>query len=431
MVQRLGRETAKLIMSTAIVDPRRAAGLRRLQDFAQRAGPLYAKSRNFDFGPERRGNVSMLSPWLRHRLVLEEEVVDAVLQRHSQNAAAKFFEEVFWRAYFKGWLEQHPTVWAAYRRSVSRLLQSLESDVDALHRYEAAVGGNTGIDCFDAWVEELTTHGYLHNHHRMWFASIWVYTLKLPWELGADFFYRFLMDGDPASNTLGWRWVCGLHTSGKTYLARASNIAHFTDNRFCPEGQLATRAPALNENMAHPVARLSLPDALPQRERYGLLVTEEDCHPESLLVDRPPEAILGAVATNLRSPLPVGEAARNFAEGAVKDGVERASIAYEADASLTNSDNWAEVLLDWASRHQLESIATAYAPVGPVAELLADAGEKLAANGIVLRRLQRPYDGATWPHSRRGFFRLKKQIPSILDNLGLDADRGPSRQKAG
>ena len=58
----------------------RAAGMRRLQDFAQRAGPLYAKSRNFDFGPERRGNVSMLSPWLRHRLVLEQEVVDAVLQ---------------------------------------------------------------------------------------------------------------------------------------------------------------------------------------------------------------------------------------------------------------------------------------------------------------------------------------------------------------
>ena len=418
-------------MNKVIVDPRREAGLRRLQDFAQRAGPLYAKSRNFDFGPERRGNVSMLSPWLRHRLVLEQEVVDALLQRHSQSASAKFLEEVFWRAYFKGWLEQHPTVWAAYRRSVSHLLQSLESDADALRRYEAAVGGNTGIDCFDAWVDELTTHGYLHNHARMWFASIWVYTLGLPWQLGADFFYRYLMDGDPASNTLGWRWVCGLHTSGKTYLARAANIAHFTDNRFCPDGQLAARAPALSENMAHPVARLSLPDALPENERFGLFVTEEDCHPESLIVGRPPEAILGAVATNQRSPLPVGEAARNFAEGAIKDGIERASIAFEADASLTNSDNWAEVLLDWASRHRLKTIATAYAPVGPVAELLADAGKKLASNGIALRRLQRPYDSATWPYSRRGFFRLKKQIPSILDALGLGEDQSPSRQKAG
>ena len=406
----------------------REAGLRRLQDFAQRAGPLYAKARNFDFGPERRGNVSMLSPWLRHRLMLEQEVLEAVLQRHSQSASAKFLEEVFWRAYFKGWLEQHPTVWTTYRRSVSRLLQSLESDAGALRRYEAAVEGNTGIDCFDAWVDELTTHGYLHNHARMWFASIWVYTLKLPWQLGADFFYRHLMDGDPASNTLGWRWVCGLHTSSKTYLARAANIAHFTDNRFCPEGLLAARAPALSENLTHPVARLSPLERLPAAGRFGLLVTEEDCNPETLGLDRPPEAVLGAIATNLRSPLPVGKPARDFAEGAVKDGLERVSHNFDVDASLSNSDDWGEMLLDWASRHRLNTIATAYAPLGPVAELLADAKNKLASNGISLIRLQRLYDGVTWPHSRRGFFRLKKQVPSILDTLGLGADR--DRQKA-
>jgi deoxyribodipyrimidine photo-lyase len=406
----------------------REAGLRRLQDFAQRAGPLYAKSRNFDFGPERRGNVSMLSPWLRHRLVLEQEVLDAVLQRHSPNAAAKFLEEIFWRAYFKGWLEQHPSVWTSYRRSVSRLLRSLESDAGSLRRYEAAIAGNTGIDCFDAWVDELTTHGYLHNHARMWFASIWVYTLGLPWQLGADFFYRNLMDGDPASNTLGWRWVCGLHTSGKTYLARPANIAHFTDNRFCPEGQLAARAPALSESRTHPVARLSPLEVLPAAGRFGLLVTEEDCNPESLGLDRPPEAVLGAMATNHRSPLPVGESARDFAEGAVRDAMERASRHFASDTALSNSDDWGETLLEWALKHRLQTIATAYAPIGPVAELLADARNKLASNGISLMRLQRLYDGVTWPHSRRGFFRMKQQIPSIINTLGLGEDR--DRQKA-
>ena len=362
----------------------REAGMKRLGDFAQRAGPLYAKSRNFDFGPERRGNVSMLSPWLRHRLLLEQEVLDAVLQRHSPGAGAKFIEEVFWRAYFKGWLEQRPSVWADYRRSVSALLQSLERDAESLRRYETAMNANTGIDCFDAWVEELRTHGYLHNHARMWFASIWVFTLGLPWQLGADFFYRHLMDGDPASNTLGWRWVCGLHTSGKTYLARASNIAHFSDNRFCPEGQLAGHAPALTENVSHPLVRVSPPGILPARQRYGLLVTEEDCNPESLVLDRPPEAVLGVTATNLRSPLPVGEAARAFAEGAVKDAVERSSRQFAADATLSNSDSWGEVLLDWASRQDLKTVVTAHAPVVPVAELLRDAAEKLDANGISL-----------------------------------------------
>lgn len=408
----------------------REAGLKRLHDFAQRAGPLYAKSRNFDFGPERRGNVSMLSPWLRHRLLLEQEVLEVVLERHSASAAAKFVEEVFWRAYFKGWLEKRPSVWTDYRRSVSALLQSLERDAGSLGRYETAVEGNTGIDCFDAWVEELRTQGYLHNHARMWFASIWVYTLGLPWQLGADFFYRHLMDGDPASNTLGWRWVCGLHTSGKTYLARASNIAHFSNNRFCPEGQLAGRAPALTENVSHPVTPLSSPGTLPDEGRYGLLITEEDCSPESLGLDRQPEAVLGTTATNLRSPLPVGEVACEFAEGAVKDAVERASRLFGANGTLSNSDSWDEVLPDWASRHGLKTIVTAHAPVGPVAELLADAGEKLESVGVSLVRLRRPYDTATWPHSRRGFFRLKKQIPSILDELGLGDDRDRTRQKA-
>ena len=194
-------------MSPATGDPSREAGLRRLRDFAHRAGPQYAKSRNFDFGPERRGNVSMLSPYLRHRLVLEEEVLEAVLQQHSDSAAGKFIQEVFWRTYFKGWLEQRPSVWTEYRRSVARLLQTLNDDAEMLQRYESAIAGNTGIDCFDAGARELTTHGYLHNHARMWFASIWVFTLRLPWQLGADFFFRYLADGDPAANTLGWRWV--------------------------------------------------------------------------------------------------------------------------------------------------------------------------------------------------------------------------------
>lgn len=410
--------------------PSREAGLRRLGDFAHRAGPLYAKSRNFDFGPGRRGNVSMLSPYLRHRLVLEEEVLDTVLQQHPEGASAKFVEEVFWRAYFKGWLEQRPSVWTDYRRSVSRLLQSLEDDSETLCRYEAAIEARTGIDCFDAWAAELIDEGYLHNHARMWFASIWVFTLGLPWQLGADFFYRHLVDGDPASNTLGWRWVCGLHTPGKTYLARASNITHFTDNRFFPEGQLAARAPALTDSTSHPVAPLSPSQTFDGGRRYGLLITEEDCSPESLGLGTAPAAVLGALATNMRSPLPVGRPALDFAEGAVRDGVERASRAFAADGSLSTSDDWNEVLLDWAAQHHLESVVTPYVPAGPVAELLADASDRLAANGITLQRVRRPYDSATWPHARRGFFRLKKQIPAILDTLGISAGRHRDRQKA-
>ena len=66
----------------------------------------------------------------------------------------------------------------------------------------------------------------------MWFASIWIFTLDLPWQLGAEFFMKHLFDGDTASNTLGWRWVAGIQTQGKNYLATEWNIKKFTNNRF-------------------------------------------------------------------------------------------------------------------------------------------------------------------------------------------------------
>ena len=90
----------------------------------------------------------------------------------------------------------------------------------------------TNIDCFNEWVKELKENNYLHNHTRMWFASICIFTLELPWQLGAEFFMQHLYDGDAASNTLGWRWVAGVQTQGKHYLASEWNIKKFTNNRF-------------------------------------------------------------------------------------------------------------------------------------------------------------------------------------------------------
>jgi deoxyribodipyrimidine photo-lyase len=410
-------------MSVAIFEPSRTAGLKRLHEFANSAGTRYTKSRNFDFGPGRHANVSMLSPYLRHRLVLEEEVLRTVLQRHSLTAANKFIQEVFWRAYFKGWLEHHPGVWADYRESLPPLLGELNDKAELLDRYNTAVEGNTGIECFDAWVRELTAHGYLHNHTRMWFASIWVFTLELPWQLGADFFYRHLIDGDPASNTLSWRWVCGLHTRGKTYLARVSNIANFTDNRFSPDGQLATSAPPLSESRVFPDQPLPAAQNLEPCKRFGLLITKEDGCPASLLEDRKPSAILGALTARSGSPLPVGAAAYEFAKGALADAVNRATNSLGVSGELSNSDDWGSLLVEWATTNHLDTIATAYAPVGPVAELLASARTLLEKYGIRLVQLRRPYDSMSWPHARRGYFKLKERIPALLEELDIAHSR--------
>ncbi|NNF41322.1 MAG: DNA photolyase [Woeseiaceae bacterium] len=411
--------------------PGRAAGLDRLANFAGRAGKRYAKGRNFDFGPASRGNVSMLSPYIRHRLLTENEILKTTLDHHSLAAASKFVEEVFWRTYFKGWLEHRPGVWADYRHDVAQLAMQLETSAELRDRYDTALSSQTGIDCFDAWMAELLDTGYLHNHARMWFASIWVFTLGLPWQLGADLFYRHLIDGDPASNTLSWRWVSGLHTKGKTYLARASNIAAYTEYRFNPAKQLASSAPPLVDTRVYKAGVLPAAHQGPVTGRFGLLITEEDCLPESLDLGGAPQQLLAALTTESRSPLKVAKPARQFAIAAALDALDRGKRHYGAPGEMAQPGDWGTMLLDWSSRERLSSIVTAYAPVGPVAEQLARARVKLEEQGVTLINVRRRYDSVAWPHASKGYFKLKAQIPDILSTLGIVACSDALQRAAG
>ena len=396
----------------------RTAALARLSEFLPRAGRAYANNRNHDDGVsgagEMRSNVSQLSPWLHAGLIGEAEVVDTVLGKHSPAAAEKFIAEVFWRVYFKGYLEQRPSVWRAYCEDRDAAFERMAGNAGLQKAYNEAVEGRTGITAFDHWAQELVRTGYLHNHARMWFASIWIFTLKLDWQLGADFFLRHLMDGDAASNTLSWRWVAGLHTKGKTYQARASNIARYTDGRFHPERQLADEAEPLTEAIEHP--HRPIPAAVPPVEGdFLLLITEEDGRAEELLPHQPTQ-VLGLLATDARSPLAIGEIARSFAEGAVADAIDRAGG--RAD-SIRRTDDWSAAIIEAAASARTKTVVTAYMPVGPAAQRLAAARPDLDAAGITLHRIRRAYDDLAWPHATKSFFALKKQIPHVLRALEL------------
>jgi len=262
------------------------------------------------------------------------------------------------------------------------------------------------------WAQELVQTGYLHNHTRMWFASIWIFTLRLPWQWGADFFLRHLIDGDPASNTLSWRWVGGLHTKGKTYLARPDNIARYTDGRFHPNG-LARTAPPLSETEAHPRQPLAQGDPPPDAP-YLMLLTEEDMCGAALM-DRPPEHILALSAIDERSPNAVGRPAAEF----VRTGLQIAS-GPAADPVETRADG-ADKILEAAAQAGVRTVVTAYAPVGPVRDYLDTATPKLRAHGVDMVRIKRAYDTLVWPHAKAGFFGLKKKIPQILTDLKLSA----------
>jgi len=404
------------------LNPTRQAGLAALQEFVPRAGRAYAAERNLDRGPTDRANVSGLSPWVRHRLVTESDVVEAVLERHSLDAASKFVQEVFWRTYWKGWLELRPSVWARYVASIEPALAGL-SDAERTS-FDAAVAGNTGIDGFDDWARELVSTGYLHNHARMWFASIWIFTLRLPWQLGAEFFMRNLLDGDPASNTLSWRWVAGLQTAGKTYLATAQNIESSTGGRFRPRG-LATQAFAVEDDAPMPVPLPApLPEPLPGG-RAALLLHEDDLHAEAFAqsLKAGGAQIVAVAAPRAGEPRSTMSSTSSlvgaFTGGALTDGLDRAREHFAVEARVLEDLRASEVL-PWLQAHDVTTLVTPFVPVGPVRDRLDQLKVDLAPEGITLSRVLRPWDRLAWPHASRGYFPFRERIPKLLREQQLN-----------
>ena len=397
--------------------PTREAGLKRLKEFAPLAGETYSNERNFDFSSTKKNSVSALSPWIKHRLITEEEVLIEILKYHSPHSAMKFIQEVFWRGYFKGWLEQHPTVWSHHNEKLIKEYTKLENNKFIKENYMSAINGETGIECFDFWCEQLKSTGYLHNHVRMWFASIWVFTLKLPMELGADFFMLHLIDADAASNTLSWRWVSGLHTKGKAYAARASNIEKFTNGQFNPSGQLVEDISPLTENIDHPLVSLPQLDKSIQKDAV-LLVTEEDCSPETSLETKDLEVEILPLYLEKKYPrwIEPNNSVRFFSNTAVQNTCQRLG---QLGVEKIDKTKWTDTILEASDRLGTKNIIIPKVPVGAVKSKLRKVKKNLAEHDIYINEHYKNYDMYTWQHASKGFFKLKKQIPNILHQLGL------------
>lgn len=388
----------------------RDAALLRLNQFAPRAGEAYASGRNIDAGPDQMRAVSMLSPYLRYRMITEQEVVGTTLDHHSLPASEKYVQEVLWRTYWKGWLEMRPSIWAQYLQERDQHRNSFPN----IRAIRSAEAGETGIEGFDDWARELVETGYLHNHARMWFASIWIFTLRLPWALGADFFLRHLIDADAASNTLSWRWVAGLQTVGKTYLATRENIARFTNGRFAPKGlaTVATIPAAMPVCAAQPLQQVAYFDA--QKPAF-LLITPEDLHPESVFGA---SAKINGAGILFDPETLGGDNARAFVTGAMHDAAKRVGISYKCPISLLSNLD-VTTLIAKARELGAEQIITSFAPVGPVADALAGIAPSLTSAGIPLVQIRRAWDEHFWPHATKGFFSFKEHIPKILQEMGL------------
>ncbi len=405
-------------LETSLWEPSRAEGLARLADFAANSGRHYAEHRNHDLGPDDRSNVSTLSPYIRHRLVTEAEVADTAIKAHGARGAERFLQEVGWRTYWKGWLELRPEVWRSYQAEVRSDLDALEQSAALKERYERAIAGKAGIVCFDAWARELVEVGYLHNHARMWFASIWIFTLDLPWALGADFFLRHLLCGCPASNTLSWRWVAGLQTRGKTYQATAENISKFTNGRFKPKEHFATDIHMIDGPKAPAAGSIPRADRIDVDRPFGLLLTEDDLRPEDF--DLPRGQIRGVAALTGeagRCPDPVSAKVVEFTHRAVDDGLAQAASHFETpNAGRLDNTDWARSITAWADSIGVDQVVVPHVPVGPARDRLDPAAAAIQER-IRLVRVRRAWDDELWPLATAGYFPFREKFLGRLPRL--------------
>ena len=122
--------------------------INELNDFIDNRLHSYESLRNYDLGEDNHQNVSLLSPYIRHRLITEQEVISEALNKFPLPKIEKFIQEVLWRTYWKGWLELRPRVWDDYKDNI--LINN-----DKKQSLEKVLSYETDIDCFNIWTKEL------------------------------------------------------------------------------------------------------------------------------------------------------------------------------------------------------------------------------------------------------------------------------------
>ncbi len=377
-----------------IFEASRAKALNQLNNFVENYLGEYSKLRNFDFGPEKRSNISCLSPYITHGIINEKEVIQKALSKFSFSKNEKFIQEVLWRTYWKGWLELRPNVWADYLIELNQIKNEFRDNQD----YITAIEGRTKIDCFNEWVNELKENNYLHNHTRMWFASIWIFTLELPWQLGAEFFMQHLFDGDAASNTLGWRWVAGVQTQGKHYLASEWNIKKFTNNRF-QNIKLNENAPPKVSEKSYQLIKQDFNN--PQNiENKNLLIFENNLSFEITdFKENDFKKIYLVSNKNENRAIKLSEKLMKFKSHLIEDQEQR----------LKNQSIDCKII-DISELNNIENYYGLYPTVGENLDFLN-------FNNLKIDFLYRNVDQLAWQYCNKGFFNFKNYIPKIVSSF--------------
>ena len=373
----------------------RAKAVDKLNDFVENNLSEYSKLRNFDFGPDDRSNISCLSPYITHGVINELEVIDKSLKKFSFAKNEKFIQEVLWRVYWKGWLELRPNVWSDYLVELNNLRNEFKSNQNYLN----AIEGKTDLECFNQWVNELKENNYLHNHTRMWFASIWIFTLELPWQLGAEFFMQHLYDGDAASNTLGWRWVAGVQTQGKHYLASEWNIRKFTNNRF-QNIQLNENASPIFSDKTYSIGKKDFLNFEILEDKILLIFENNMTFEFSDFKEHKFKKIL-LISNETNRNIKLSEKVLKFKANLLEDQKTRL-IEKSINCETININDLKNIT---------EEVYALYPTIGENLDFIQD------NNLENIKFLYRKLDQFSWQYCNKGFFNFKNYIPKIIANF--------------
>ena len=373
----------------------REKALESLEFFINQDIANYSSKRNYDFGPIDRKNVSCLSPYISHRLINEYEISKKVLSKYPYQKVEKYIQEIYWRVYWKGWLELRPKVWSDFIEDLNTIEES--------KNYLQAINGQSKIECFNDWVKEIKEYNYLHNHARMWFASIWIFTLGLPWQKGAEFFIKYLLDGDAASNTLSWRWVAGLQTKGKHYLAQTWNINKFLNKKY-QNIELIENAYPLVDSREYKILPIDIQKSNSKNDY--LIVFENDLSEENLKKKEYKKIYLILLSNKYRS-LKLDSKVLKYKKDIMMEKINKINNNLELI-----DENKIEKLLE-----NFKNLDTVYPSIG---ENMSFLKKKAKEKNLNLNFITRDEDIFCWNFSNKGYFNFKSNIPKILAKFKLN-----------
>ena len=175
----------------------------------------YGRTRNF-----ANGSVTRLSPYISRGVLSTRTILKQVLDRgYDPKQIEKFIQELAWRDYWQ-------QIWIARKDEINSDLKHTHSRVSNYGIPKALLSAQTGIEALDKALEEFYDTGYVHNHMRMYLASVACNIGQSHWKVPAQWMYYHLLDADWASNALSWQWVAGSN-SHKKYYANQENINRY------------------------------------------------------------------------------------------------------------------------------------------------------------------------------------------------------------